>query len=159
MIPFILFFVTNSASGIISSKLFGSIIVAIFNPKYVCFWSLSFFNVKIASRVFSYEPSRPLDSSCISGLFIAFNDKFNEVTNGYAIGKDGTKTPLAYYKIDGESKLIKLDEAGHVLPQFAMHARTSTNLLTYPLDDVFMEDDTNEDGAVDSPTAQSNCRQ
>lgn len=66
---------------------------------------------------------------------IEFNDRFNEIVNGYAIGKDGTKTPLAYTKIGGESKLITLDSDGHVLPQFAMHARTSTNGLTYPIDD------------------------
>ena len=68
---------------------------------------------------------------------IEFNDKFFEISNGVAIGRDGTKTPLTYEKEGGVSKLVTLDSAGHVLPQFAMHARTSTNGLTYPLDDNF----------------------
>lgn len=68
---------------------------------------------------------------------IAFNNKFSEIIDGYAIGTDGTKTPLSYDKTDGVSKLVTLDSAGHVLPQFAMHARTSTNGITYPLDDNF----------------------
>ena len=68
---------------------------------------------------------------------IEFNNKFFEISNGVAVGRDGTKTPLTYEKTGGVSKLVTLDSAGHVLPQFAMHARTSTNGLTYPLDDNF----------------------
>ena len=66
---------------------------------------------------------------------IEFNNKFYEISNGFAIGRDGTKTPITYEKEGGVSKLVTLDSAGHVLPQFAMHARATTNGLTYPLDD------------------------
>lgn len=72
-----------------------------------------------------------------------FNERFSQVVNGYAIGLDGTKTPLAYDKVGGVSKLITLDDAGHVLPQYAMHASTALLGLTYPLDDNFALD--NED--------------
>ena len=76
---------------------------------------------------------------------IDFNNKFNEIIgpgstkseHGYAIGTDGKITPLTYNIVEGESRLVTLDSAGHVLPQFAMHARTSTNGLTYPVDDSF----------------------
>ena len=64
-----------------------------------------------------------------------FNDKFNEVINGCAIGKDGTRTPLEYEKVNGVSKLITLDNEKHVLPKFAMHARTNNYFLTYPIND------------------------
>ena len=75
---------------------------------------------------------------------IEFNNKFYEISNGFAIGRDGTKIPLTYDKIGGVSKLVTLDSEGHVLPQFAMHARATTNGLTYPLDDNFTmtEEDT-----------------
>ena len=72
-----------------------------------------------------------------------FNERFSQIVNGYAIGLDGTKTPLAYDKLGGESKLITLDDEGHVLPQFAMHASTALLGLTYPIDDKFALD--NED--------------
>ncbi len=75
-----------------------------------------------------------------------FNERFNEIVNGYAIGKDGTKTALAYDKSGGESKLITLDDAGHVLPQFAMHASTALLGITYPIDDQFSLD--NEDTTI-----------
>ena len=75
---------------------------------------------------------------------IDFNNKFYEIANGVAIGRDGTRTPLTYDKTGGVSKLVTLDSEGHVLPQFAMHARATTNGLTYPLDDNFtmVEEDT-----------------
>ena len=75
---------------------------------------------------------------------IEFNNKFYEISNGFAIGRDGTKIPLTYDKTGGVSKLVTLDSEGHVLPQFAMHARATTNGLTYPLDDNFTmtEEDT-----------------
>ena len=75
---------------------------------------------------------------------IEFNNKFYEIANGVAIGRDGTRTPLTYDKTGGVSKLVTLDSEGHVLPQFAMHARATTNGLTYPLDENFtmVEEDT-----------------
>lgn len=124
----------------------------------------------------------------------AFNDRYHEITEGYAISFDYArntlvpcnngsvrydyrnatqtngsqafiyeytdntanaklKTPLSYTKENGVSKLVTLDEEGHVLPQYAMHARTSTNSLTYPLYDVFMLDDSQQ--AINSANAQN----
>lgn len=64
----------------------------------------------------------------------AFNDKFYQIANGTAIGKDGQVTNLEYDAKDGVSRLITLDDNGHVLPQFAMHASSETVGVTYPID-------------------------
>ena len=75
----------------------------------------------------------------------AFNDKFYEITHGTAIGKDGTITDLEYEAKNGVSTLITLDDSGHVLPQFAMHASSETVGVTYPIDTtVTLENETTE---------------
>lgn len=74
-----------------------------------------------------------------------FNDRFYQITNGTAIGKDGQVTNLEYNAKDGVSSLITLDDNGHVLPQFAMHASSETVGVTYPIDTtVTLENNTTE---------------
>lgn len=85
----------------------------------------------------------------------AFDNKFetitgdtaiddNGVTNGYAVGSDGTQTELLYYSTDSIptvegntrkiSELQTLDD-GYIRDQYKMKSRTSTGGLTYPFDD------------------------
>lgn len=74
-----------------------------------------------------------------------FNNKFFEIKDGAAYSSSGEMTtPLQYEERDGVSELITLDNAGHVLPQFAMSASTKEIAgakygtvgkgLTYPID-------------------------
>lgn len=65
------------------------------------------------------------------------------VTNGYAVGADGSTTDLLYYSTDSmptvEGNTRKLSELqtlddGYVRDQYKMSSRTSTGGLTYPFD-------------------------
>lgn len=74
----------------------------------------------------------------------AFNDTFYTIQNGIAVDKSGTKrTNLDYETKDGVSSLITLDEQGHVLPKFAMHASSKEFGISYPIDENYTLDDEN----------------
>lgn len=62
-----------------------------------------------------------------------FNNKFNEIVPGKAIGTDGGITPLEY----NNGVLVTTDAEGHVKEEFAMKSNTMENNITYPLDDEF----------------------
>ncbi len=83
---------------------------------------------------------------------IAFNDKFHTINGDTAYTKDGQPLTvngnvvnLEYEQKDGTSSLITLDNAGHVLPQYAMVASSQTLGITYPIDtSVTLDNETTE---------------
>ncbi len=65
---------------------------------------------------------------------LSFNDKFYQIINGTAVGRNGGTIELEYEAKDGVSSLVTTDNYGHVLPRFAMHASSQTVGITYPID-------------------------
>lgn len=74
----------------------------------------------------------------------SFNDKFYTIQNGVAIDKKGENTiNLDYETKNGVSSLVTLDDQGHVLPEFAMHASSREFGISYPIDENYTLDDEN----------------
>ena len=74
-----------------------------------------------------------------------FNNKFYEIIEDVAISKDGKTTRLDYETKNGVSTLVTLDDEGHVLSNFAMHATSKNIGVTYPIDNQFtLENETTD---------------